>query len=256
MPPTRPATINALAGAPILALAIFFATSHASLSAPLARVPFVGCPSDGQVGPAPGPHGQARELPIDAHEAAQLAYYSGQYGDAALAPRGWHCLELMGSNGGMLFVTPETINANAFFHGTWKGIAGPGVTVMTRLGDTSGRFDVASVAARVFPKARGFVDKVIAEKIEPASEFPAGPFPADRLVYVADTLVRFETAPNGKGLGTEAWLLPTDSPIHGFAQLVGDNPNLLLLAVRLPHGEDALTETIVTNSYSSKPEEP
>ena len=55
----------------------------------------------------------------------------------------------------MLFVTPEAINANAFFHGTWKGITGPGVTVLTRLGDRSGRYDVANIAARVFPKARG-----------------------------------------------------------------------------------------------------
>ena len=96
------------------------------------------------------------------------------------------------------------------------------------------------------------MDKVIAEKIEPALGFPTGHYPTDRLVYAGDRLVRFETAPRSKGLDTEAWLLPTDRPIRGFAALVGNNPNLLLLAVRLSSNEDGLAETIVAQSERSE----
>ncbi|HTP83160.1 MAG TPA: hypothetical protein VMQ11_09450, partial [Alphaproteobacteria bacterium] len=60
-------------------------------------VPFVGCPGDGQQGPMePQKSGSTPALP--ALEASRVAYYS--FLDVrVLAPKGWHCLGLIGSNG-------------------------------------------------------------------------------------------------------------------------------------------------------------
>jgi len=45
-------------------------------------------------------------------------------------------------------------------------------------------------------------DGVITEGIEPASDFPFGPYPTDTLKYHGDVTVEFQTPANTKGLGT------------------------------------------------------
>lgn len=92
--------------------------------------------------------------------------------------------------------------------------------------------------ARVFPSHRYFVRKVIAEGIEPTSDFPFGPYPKDTLIYKNKELVEYQTPPQTEGLGTQSRLLENTDPIHGVAMLVGlakeGEPGLLFLAVRLP----------------------
>ena len=114
------------------------------------------------------------------------------------------------------------------------------------IGDTSGRFEVAKVAARVFPDQRAYVERIIAEGIEPASDFPFGPYPTDRLVYRGERMVEDETPALSQGLGTASRMRPNDSPIRGVAILQGNTPDLLIAAVRLPQNLNDLSPAILS----------
>src|SRR5579864_2187946 len=82
-------------------------SAHRS-AGPKASVPFVGCPSDGQLGPGEAPRGEnSQVVAISPEIARRLAYYKADHGSGILAPRGWHCFGTYGSNGSNLYVTPE-----------------------------------------------------------------------------------------------------------------------------------------------------
>jgi len=155
--------------------------------APIVRVPFVGCKSDGQTGPLPAPHGASKAVQLDAGTAQKVAYYSAEYPDGVLAPRGWYCFGRYGSGGSTLYVTPQPIKRDDLFSLTWRGSSGPAVQVGYTDGGTSGRFEVASVIARVFPAYRAFVRRIIKENegLGRPDDFLFGPFPNDRLIYRA-----------------------------------------------------------------------
>ncbi len=213
--------------------------------APIVRVPFVGCRSDGQVGPMAAPKGTEKVVQIDVSASRRLAYYKGNYTSGVLAPRGWHCFETYGSNGSTLFVTPQPIKESNLFSTAGGGFAGPAVQVSAIIGGTSGRFEVARIIARVFPAQMAFVQSVIDEGIEPASEFPSGPYPNDKLLFQDARIVEYQTPPRSEGLGTVSRLQKTDDPIDGAAILQGETPDLLLLAVRLPPDIDDLKSIII-----------
>lgn len=217
-----------------------------SVSAVTATIPFVGCKSDGQVGPLHAPTGLAPAMTIPPAVAGRLAYYKAKDGFGVLAPRGWHCFSTYGSNGSNLFVSPGVINATTVFSTSWKGFVGPAVQISVSNGGTSGRFQVAEVIARVFPSYRQFTRDVIAEDIEPASSFPFGSYPRDKLKYLSKSVVEFETPANTKGLGTASWLRADSIPIRGVAILLleGDT-NLVQLSARLPAQESDLTSIII-----------
>ena len=178
---------------------------------------------------------------VDGALARRLAYYaSGDLG--VLGPRGWHCFGLYGSNGSILIVTPERHGGDLFASGS--GLKGPAIQLTAALGDTSGRFEVARVAARLFPSRRAFVDQVIQEGLEPQSSFPRGPFPRDVLKRYGDNVVAFETPAGYDGMGTKSRLLKNADPISGLATIDPDN-NLLVLDVRLPSGLRDLGPTII-----------
>jgi hypothetical protein len=184
-------------------------------------------------------------LPIDEENAQRLAYYKAEDGAGVLAPRGWYCFETYGSSGGSLFVSPQPINANDLFSDSWKGFMGPVIQISGLDGGTSGRFSVARTMARVFPAHRAFVQKVIAEGIEPASNFPIGPHPNDKLTYKNKEMVEYETPGHMDGLGTDSRLQKNKDPIRGAAILFGEEPNLLILAVRLPSEMNGLTSIVI-----------
>jgi hypothetical protein len=116
------------------------------------------------------------------------------------------------------------------------------------LGGTSGRFEVAHIAAHVFPRYRQFVKQVIAEDIEPASDFHFGPFPADKLTYKSDHLVEFVTPSNSTGLGTQSWLAKGPGAITGFAWIGGEDTDLLQLNMRLPPSLNSLGPAIINQA--------
>lgn len=207
---------------------------QAATARPLVRVPFVGCASDGQVGAIKAPYASNYGVRVSAEAAQRVAYYKAKDGFGVLAPRGWHCFGTYGSNGASLYVSPDPLNGDQLLSTNWKGFTGPAIQISSSIGDTSGRFEVAKIIARVFPAYKQFVENVIAEGIRPASSFPFGPFPQDQLTYRSKRIVEYETPANADGLGTASWLLRNGHPISGLAILYGEEPNLLQLSLRLP----------------------
>ena len=98
-----------------------------------------------------------------------------------------------------------------------------------------------------------FVRNVIAEAIEPASEFPAGPYPADKLKYLSAEMVEFQTPANADGMGTACRLLKNGEPITGVAILFREDLNLVQLEVRLPHELVYLAPLIVQQAERDRP---
>ncbi len=227
-----------------------FVSTHCSLCAQaktpanqhgnaVAHIPFVGCASDGQVGPVDAPPRTSKAMVLPAGAAERLAYYKAKDGVGVLAPRGWHCFGTYGSNGETLYVSAETISTADLFSTDWKGFVGPVIQISSLVGDTSGRFAVARTIARVFPTRKAFVQDVIAEGIEPANSFPFGPYAGDVLNYRSKDIVEFQTPADTEGLGTASRLQKNESPISGVAILFGEEPNLLQLCVRLsPESRD------------------
>jgi len=240
-------SIHALRTAMLL-LAVIMCAHHSSSAqgkSAAVLVPFVGCEADGQGGPVDPPRGRTRTVLISARLAQRLAYYKMQDGAGVLAPRGWHCFGTYGSNGASLYVSPDPIKTADLFSTSSPGFAGPVIQVSFENGATSGRFAVAKTIARVFPAHKDFVEAVIAENIEPADSFPYGPYPGDVLKYRSKDVVEFTTPADAEGLGTASRLRKNASPISGVAILLGEEPNILKVCVRLPAGTGDLTEIII-----------
>jgi hypothetical protein len=199
----------------------------------MANVPYVGCASDGQLGPQPPPKPSKPTPRLPAAAASRLAYYAA-VNNGVLAPRGWHCFSLYGSSGTTVLVTPEPIDRKRVFDPKFK-VTGDGVEFGYILGGTSGRFEVAQVSSRLFPIAGDFVEGVVREEKNIGVPFPISrkPFPDDRILNRTDTAVRFVTAPQRQGLGTQSRLASNHSPIEGLAALVKDSGELDLIELNL-----------------------
>jgi hypothetical protein len=209
------------------------------------EVPFVGCASDGQTGPVAAPTKAGQPIIVSARFAQSLAYYKAAGFIGVLAPREWHCFATYGSSGENLFVSPDPLDARLLLSSDWKGITGPAIEFSISLGGTSGRFEVAKIIARAFPDEQEFVRKVIAEGIEPASNFPSGPYPHQSFAYRSKTVAEYTTPATTAGFGTESALRPNTSPIHGVLILSGKDPDLLHLSIRLPEPAPDLTRAII-----------
>lgn len=220
-----------------------------------ANVPFVGCKSDGQVGPQDAPTGIPKTITISPQLAQRVAYYKASDGLGVLAPRGWYCFGTYGSSGSSLYVTPTPLDSARLFSNSWKGISSYGIQLSESIGDTSGRFEVAQTIARVFPAHLTFVRRVIAEGIEPATSFPYGPYPGDKLTYKSKETVEYVTPPNTEGLGTKSFLIKDANPIDGVALLTGEELSLTHLSARLsPEMSDLLRVIILqVEQDSSQP---
>jgi hypothetical protein len=212
------------------------------------RVPFVGCESDGQAGRLEAPMQSEKIVQVDRRFADKLAYYKPTNSSGVLAPRGWFCFGTYGSGGDATFVTAAPIDSTRFFSEEWQSFTGPEIEVDHRYGGTSGRTSVASMVARVFPKYKAFVDKVVEMFDFLAPEMVFGPYSADRLVYRGDRIVEYRTPARSEGLGTAiSRFKPSDQPIEGVATLLGQMPeiDLLLLSARLPAELAALKTPII-----------
>jgi hypothetical protein len=207
-------------------------------------VPFVGCSSDGQVGPLDAPKSASVPVLATMEQVSGLAYYKSENGVGVLAPRGWHCFGTYGSGGDTLYVTPQPINAASVFPNASGLSDGPAIVAAYRFGGTSGRFTVAAVIARVFPAYESFARKVASEP--DLTPFTSGPYPNDELVYRSEAVVEYRTPAQSEGLGTSSWAMSKGSlPIEGAAIIVGDEPDLALLSVRLPSELNKLTATLI-----------
>lgn len=220
------------------------------------RVPGVGCPSDGQQGPVEAPKVPLTEVLASNRDAQGLAYYKAAYGQGVLAPRGWHCFATYGSSGVTLYVAPQALQRDDFFRENRSGFHGPAVELSTASGGTSGRFTVAKKMARLFPEYRWFVQRVIAEGIEPAKDFPVGPFPNETLTYRDRRTVEYVTPAYTYGTGTDSSLMPTANPIEGVVLLHGQDLDAIQLSVRLPAQLRELAKIIIRQVEADMAREP
>ena len=197
----------------ILAIALIGLATPAAA----APVPFIGCRSDGQQGPQAAPSGRPRDVP--GPEAARLADYVMADGTRTLAPRGWLCSGLSGSDGSVLFVAPDAATLRSLVAG--QQVRGAAVVRRTSFGGTSGRFAVARMAAMLFPAASRFVSDVEAEKID--GPFPRGLPRGDRIKRIGPLAALYTTPANGQGVGTRAGFAPSPLPVDGSAVMAADD---------------------------------
>lgn len=161
-----------------------------------------------------------------------------------VAPRGWYCFGYYGSNGTFLILSPDpSVKKDSLGDLEIPGLSGPAIQISFSDRETSGRFDIAQVAARIFPSEKAFVQNVIAEGIEPAKNFPSGPYPKDVLTRRSINDIEFETPANSNGMGTVSRLPKNGYPIMGEA-IIGAG-GLVLIDIRLPTNLSYLTPFIL-----------
>ena len=196
-------------------------------------LPFVACPSDGQSGPLPPPEARPAIPRIPGPAIDHLALYASG-GMAVLAPRNWHCIEVYGSDGATLLVTPRRYTMATL--PDFGRLAGPAVELSFINGENSGRDQVAEVFSRLFRFKRAFIQGVASGYDDP-TRYPHGPYPTDTTVRRSRARVDYTTPPHRQGMGTyESRLGPGANPIMGRASLAHSNgvDSVVLLNVRLP----------------------
>lgn len=209
-------------------------------------VPMIGCPSDGQMGPQPAPPSNGiLQLSVPENSGThQLAYFyhdANRTSSGVLAPRDWHCLVLYGSNGEFLLIAPQPLSISQMT------IEGPAIELAVSLAGTSGRLEVAPIAARLFPQAKKYVANVsdFLKEMGMPFRFPNRPWPNDRIKRIRQDIVEYVTPAGSEGLGTQS-RLKKGGAIQGVAILAaGDEPDLTLLSARLPPEMASLAPIIV-----------
>ncbi len=213
-----------------------------------AEVPVVGCPVSGMADDTPPPRTQpSTPVLLPQGTAASLAYFTTQ-ADASrgvLGPRAWSCHGQSGSDGDVLYVVPS----DAVLDQENGGYKGPMVRRRVAEGSTSGRFEVARVAGRVFPQARRFAEGVRAEGMDEPGTYAFTPWPADRVERLSDSVVAYRTPGGSQGLGRQGKPPYGPDDTNGvvvFQTSSEGDPYLLQLDVRLGGGADLLASAIAT----------
>jgi hypothetical protein len=233
-----------------LAQAYWTERSAAGDRAPLlsSEVPVVACPLESMADDEPPPKTPpATRVLIPQGTAGSLAFFTTDP-DArrgALGPKSWSCHAQSGSNGDVLYVVPP----DAVIDRVNGGYAGPMVRRHFSNGSTSGRFEVAHVAGRLFPHARQFAEKVRDEGLDDAAAYAFSPWPRDRLQRLSGSVVAYSTPGGARGLGRPGKPPYGPEPTSGVVMFDGrseDEPVLLELDVRLGGDDDRLAAAIAT----------
>ena len=213
-----------------------------------ADFPTVGCPQGGQLGPQDAPAlPQSVRVIAPGGMSLPLSYYAAEEGAGVLAPKGWDCSGVSGSDGSILYVAPRKLGA-PILDRLDQVKAGPAVIRRFLIGGTSGRFPIARISARIFPRARTFVNGVRSEGID-TSRYVFTPWRGDRLTRLSDFAVSYTTPANTDGLGTALGLARGRDPVSGLVFLSDieghdDGPFLDGLSVRLDRSDQALYPAI------------
>jgi len=221
-----------------------------------AELPAVGCPQGGQLGPQDAPTlPQSIRVIVPGGMSLPLAYYAAEEGAGVLAPKGWDCFGLSGSDGDIVYVAPRK-PGEPIIDRLDKVKAGPAVIRRLLIGSTSGRFPIARISARIFPRARTFVDGVRAEGID-SSRYIFKPWPTDRLTRLSDFAVSYTTPANTEGLGTALGLARARDPISGLVFLSDieqhdDGPFLDGLSIRLERSDQPLYPAIAVAGIAAQ----
>lgn len=210
------------------------------------KVPFIGCPSDGQTGPLGPPTGTARTVHLSAKLPGAIAFYQGEGGAGVFAPAGWHCLALYGSSGEAIIVSANALPKSGVPSG--NSIDAPVIEYSALSGETSGRFGVAIYGHMLFPDlTKDFVQGVEDEGIESKSDIEEARYPKDKLTFLNKTLVQFETPANTKGLGTEGYVNVSQASITGLVALDDgdDGMGISILRVSMGAKDDVWTPILL-----------
>jgi hypothetical protein len=117
--------------------------------------------------------------------------------------------------GSTLYVTPLDLNVPILDRPSRLSDS-PAVILSYAVGETSGRFTVAKIAAQVFPRARWFVDRVRNEGADDPNEYVFAPPPGDSIHRLSDFAVSYLTRSGAKGLGTSLMSPSATLPISGL----------------------------------------
>jgi hypothetical protein len=231
-----------------LAQSFWSSRSTAGDAPPLlsAQVPVVGCPVSGMADDEPPPTTPpSTRVLIPQGTAGSLAFFTTDP-DArrgVLAPKSWSCHAQSGSDGDILHVVPPDAVQDR-----QGGYRGPMVRRRFVDGSTSGRFEVARVAARLFPQARAFVERVRSENLDGPEPYAFSPWPADRIQRLSGSVVAYSTPGGAQGLGRSG--KPPYGPEETTGVVMydasGDEPSLVGIDVRLGSRDDLLATAIQT----------
>ena len=236
-----------VAGSGIRVLALLLCSAWIGGAQAAEHAPFVGCPAEGMSGPVPAPTTLPTNVRVLAPHAGQLELYVAE-GLEVLAPRGWHCIEIYGSGGAFLLVTPRSYTANTLPE--TNRLAGPAVELSLLSGENSGRDQVAEVFSRLFPFKRDFI-RGAADNYDTPPRYPQGPYPGDKTFRRSRAEVDYITPPHRDGMGTyESRLQPGSDPIVGTAMLthVQGVDSVALLNIRLTPHLRALSPVILRSA--------
>ncbi|GJE61653.1 hypothetical protein MPOCJGCO_3776 [Methylobacterium trifolii] len=160
----------------------------------------VGCPVSGMADdPAPPRTKPSTRVLISQGTAAALAFFTTRE-DASrgvLGPRSWSCHGQSGSDGDVLYVVPS----EAVLDQENGGYKGPMIRRRVAEGSTSGRFEVARVAGRIFPQARRFAEGVRSEGMDDAGAYVFTLWPADGVEKLSDGVAVYTTPGGSRGIG-------------------------------------------------------
>jgi hypothetical protein len=171
--------------------------------------------------------------------ARRLAFYASR-DVGVLAPRGWHCFGIAGSNGSSLVVAPQ---APSFRTLQEASIVGPAVAISYSFGGTSGRSAVAAAIERYFPTRHAFVEQV--RSLGLPMDSPRR-YAADQVRRIGNESVEVTTPGRSGGVGTAGSLAPAALPVISRVTLVGTGePDLLTVSARLPSGSGDLASIIL-----------
>ena len=180
-------------------------------------------------------------VPVSAARA--LAWYVAE-NEAILAPRGWQCFEVYGSNGGTLVVAPQPLSFNRIL-GEGATLRGPVVLSTYTFGGTSGRWAVVEMIARYFPGHHAFIQEVRDMGFD-LGTLPTGPHRGDRIVSRTPTEIRLITPPGRRGEGTSFRLTPNHEPVESLIILhPASDMDASTVTIRLPRALAGLSPAIL-----------
>src|SRR5262245_12101598 len=209
------------------------------------KVPAAPCLTTGMTGETSLPNlPTAFILKVPAQLAGKLAYYKGTGAKGVLGPRGWTCRQYFGSSGSRLKIAPTggAFQDDAKYESSMK-YSGELIERSLSIGDTSGRSEVARVAARIFPIVNDFVDQLREQGIIDRS---VDPLPGDTYFHLSPTVAVFRTEQDEEGIAGRA----NGVPMLGLAYLMkepGQAPDLTLLKARLTTANGDLVAIILAN---------
>jgi hypothetical protein len=181
-------------------------------------------------------------MPVVLRAAAEsLAWYVSAHA-AVLAPRGWHCFDVYGSDGHWLFVAPQRLTADQLDVDR-RGFRGAVVMFGYSYGGTSGRWTVAERIGRYFPRHRGFI-RDLRERDPVPHDYPTAPYSGDRILSRTATRIRILTPAGVRGQGSD-FLARSTLPTESLIMLDPDNEmSAATISVRLPRAQVGLSPAI------------